>query len=699
MSDLSFPFVPAIAGYATASLLFIGICVHLVVRWRGGVRAVFLLLILAASALWTLCATVAFFSTSAHFWIAANFFDGLRLLLWLLFLLLLTTDQSQQNRGQRQPDQWRYFVAPALLFIIGVFGSYHPPWEPGTDGKSAPAFYALLGVSIFGLVLIERVHRQTAATQWWAVKPLVIGLFGLFTYDLIQYSGAVLFQSTDVDSVAARGFIHALACLFVAVAGTRTEAWTVDLHLSRETIFQSAALIAAGVYLTIIALAGYWVHVVGGTWSGTLKVALVFAGTLGLVVVTLSGTWRSRLKVFLGKNLYAYRYDYRSEWLRFTRLLGTAEPGETIYAQVVRAMAELVESTGGALWLERHGVLVPVAGGVTDGGLETEALDSPFCRFLSDRKWVIDLAEYAREPHNYPDLRLPAWIGLRNAWLVVPVFYEGALMGIVVLDAPRADIDVNWEVRDILKTASKQVATFLAQIRIKESLVESEKFDAFNRMSAFVVHDLKNLIAQLVLLLKNAERHKDNPEFQADMLETVQHTVERMNRMMLQLRMGTTSGEVPSEIELGALTERVLKANENFARCVNLDIDERVRAVGHVERLERVVGHLVQNGIEACRSGEERVMIRVRRLLHHAVIEVRDNGIGMTPEFVRDRLFHAFQTSKLNGMGIGMYESYQYITSIGGTLNVQSAVGEGTLFRVVLPLASSAVATPIAKEA
>src|SRR5256885_14862372 len=142
-------------------------------------------------------------------------------------------------------------------------------------------------------------------------------------------------------------------------------------------------------------------------------------------------------------------------------------------------------------------------------------------------------------------------------WIIIPLVTGTELIGFVVLGAARAKIEVNWEVRDLLKTASRQAAGYLAQIRASEALLEARKFDAFNRMSAFVVHDLKNLVAQLSLMLRNAERHRDNPEFQRDMLSTVENVVEKMHKLMLQLRTGATPVENPRPVALEPVVRRV----------------------------------------------------------------------------------------------------------------------------------------------
>ena len=282
-------------------------------------------------------------------------------------------------------------------------------------------------------------------------------------------------------------------------------------------------------------------------------------------------------------------------------------------------------------------------------------------------------------------------------WLIIPLAIGADLIGFVILGAARAKIEVNWEVRDLLKTASRQAAGYLAQIRASEALLEARKFDAFNRMSAFVVHDLKNLVAQLSLMIRNAERHRDNPEFQRDMLATVQHVVGRMNALMLQLRTGTTPVEKPRQIELEPLVRRVCASKRAARFPIRLDLTA-VSGLGHEDRLEHVIGHLIQNALDATAEKGD-VAVRLSMNGKFASIDVADTGVGMPVEFVRERLFKPFETTKSAGMGIGVYESAQYIRSVGGDIRVDSVLGAGTNVSVLLPRPDGVPAAPDASAA
>jgi putative PEP-CTERM system histidine kinase len=357
----------------------------------------------------------------------------------------------------------------------------------------------------------------------------------------------------------------------------------------------------------------------------------------------------------------------------------------------VRGLANLVESPAGTLWL-RQAPGQPYVQKTRWNMAESaaaEADDGPLVRFLRDSGWVIDLDEYRSIPGHYGDFRVPDWLsGLSGAWLVVPLAAADGLIGFVVLGTPRTRIELDWEVSDLLKTAGRQAASFLGHMQAAEALLEARKFEAFNRMSAFVVHDLKNLVAQMSLMMRNAERHKDNAEFQQDMLSTVEHVVQRMKHLMMQLREGSTPVEPPAGVNVADVLRRLERTKQGQEPAPRFEMREEVIARGHADRIERVIGHVVQNAIDATdKTG--RVWVTVNRSANQAVVEVRDTGSGMTPEFARERLFKPFQTTKEGGMGIGAYESYQYVRDLGGDILVDTAVGSGTTMRILLPLFES----------
>lgn len=367
--------------------------------------------------------------------------------------------------------------------------------------------------------------------------------------------------------------------------------------------------------------------------------------------------------------------------------------GET----VVKALANLVESPAGALWLQRGqaGDIVQTARWNLPPQTIDESARSAFCAFLRERAWIVDLDQARRSQPEYEGLCAPSWL-LADAkyWLVIPLLVGQDLIGFVLLGRARAHIEVNWEVRDLLKTASRQASSYLAQMQAAEALLEAKKFDAFNRMSAFVVHDLKNIVTQLSLMMKNAKRLRDNPEFQQDMLDTVENSLEKMRQLMLQLREGDKPHGVVSGVDLEQILRRLSQAAAAKGRKLDLQLSPGVSTRGHGERIERVLGHVVQNAMDATPvSG--RVSVQLDKSGSQARVQISDDGCGMSEEFVQNKLFKPFQTTKETGMGIGAFESYQYLQELGGKIEVESKLGQGTLVTILLPLFHSSPGSSI----
>jgi len=675
--------------YGFAAAAFTAFAIRLGLGWHPGRRASLLLVATLATALWAGAGVAIALRFGSFAWLASTVADTARYAIWYMFLANLLRGNRAETRVPSQPQPalpW-WLVALAIVgLVLSLLGPDGTPFAPPVDVSGRLlTFGAHLGLAILGLVLVEQLIRRADPKGRWAIKPLCIGLAGVFAFDLYYFADAMLFGRLNVDIWIARGVANALVIPFIAIATARNTGWTIEMHVSRGAVFHSTAILVSGVFLLVVAGAGYIVRFLGGEWGRAIQIEFLFAALLlGILGIT-SGSFRSKLRVFVSKHFFSYRYDYREEWLRFTRTLSAETSLHGVQDQCIKALADLIESPGGALWLKQEdGAFRPGSRWNMPAPESGETAMEPLVRFLERTGWVIDLKEYATDSTRYPELEVPGWLAaMPSAWLVVPLVSGTALVAFAVLARSRARIELNWEVRDLLKTASRQAASYLGQIRATNALLEARKFDAFNRMSAFVVHDLKNLVAQLSLMLRNAERHRDNPEFQRDMLTTVEHVVGRMNHLMLQLRTGAKPLENPRLTDVEAIVRRVCGALDGQCQPIELDLTKGILALGHEDRLDHVIGHLVQNALDATSSGGS-VRIRLYPEGEFVVLEVTDSGIGMTAEFVRDRLFKPFETTKSQGMGIGVYESAQYLAEIGGGIDVDSEPGTGTCVRVRL---------------
>jgi putative PEP-CTERM system histidine kinase len=671
--------------YGLALAGYLGFALLMALRWRSSIRAALLLTATLVTAIWAAMGLAVALSDRAVIWLLFGIIDVLRYGVWFAFVGNLIAGSRSDKSAAAFPRWVAVVVVGAMLGSLALLDGLPLSRSLGVQGQRT-SFGLHLGLAVFGLMLVEQLFRRAHSQARWAIKPLCIALAGIFGFELFLYADAMLFSALDLEIWAARGVINALVVPLIAIAMARNPRWAVEMHVSRDMVLQSTALLVSAAFLLAVAAAGYVVRYLGGEWGRTLQIELLFAAVVGGALVVSSGRFRSRLKVFVSKHFYSYRYDYRQAWLRFTSTLSTDSAGQGLPERVTMALADLVESPAGMLWLDDGSGGLRLSARWNAPALSAvEAADGSLAAFLARTDWVISVDEALHDPGKYPGLQLPGWLSsIRDAWLIVPLPSAAGLLGFVVLMTPRAKIDVDWEVRDLLKTASRQAASYLGQLRATEALLEARKFEAFNRMSAFVVHDLKNLVAQLSLMLRNAERHSENPEFQRDMLTTVENVVERMNKLMLQLRTGATPVENARPVDLEAVVRRVCAAKATLDPPIELELSTGVTAAGHEDRLEHVIGHLVQNAIDATSKGGS-VTVKLHDDGAFALIDVKDTGTGMSPEFIRERLFRAFETTKSAGMGIGVYESSQYVAGLGGRILVDSEPGRGTRVRVLLP--------------
>jgi len=680
----------AAVGYGLAAVSHLVFGAYL---WRSGrlrheqalPRALFIGALLCTAA-WATCCGIDSLTRSPLWPVGASLFDLLRYALWLAFLLLLI-GRARASGKDAVPTRLRWVVgaglaAALLLQVLRIAG--------GAVDQSPSKWLttSLLALPLAGGLLLEQLFRNLGDDSRWNAKPFVIGLACVFAFDIYLYSTALMFGAFNPDALSARGPVHVLALPFFFAAARRRSDWIARLQVSRGVAFYSATLVLAGLYLLFMSSVGYYVRFFGGSWGRALELSLLFGAVAVLVIVMLSGALRAKLRVFLGKHFFSYRFDYREEWLRFTSMLASQGPPSEVGLHVVRGLADMVECPAASLWLrpDPQSAYVQTARWNLPATGVDEPAGSDFCRFMREKSWVVDLDEFRASPRQYPGLALPTWLlALPRAWLVVPLMVGDALLGFVVLARPRTSLEIDWEVLDLLKTASRQAAGYLAQMYATEALLESRKFDAFNRMSAFVVHDLKNIVTQLSLMLKNAERLHDNREFQQDMLLTVQSSLEKMRRLMLQLRDGAAPSGSVSGVELAPIVARLQAQAAALGRQLELVTLERLATRGHGERLERVLGHLVQNALDAT-PPEGRVWLGVERYSGQVMIEIGDTGTGMTQEFMQTRLFKPFNSTKPAGMGVGTFECFQYVRELGGRIDVESEPGRGTVVTVRLPL-------------
>lgn len=680
-------------GYLLSGAFFLLLSLLLLINWQKKLQGGLLILASIMSTLWSfvLAYQIIYQEVASQvIWIV----EALRIFSWLAFLAYLLWGLFTSSQKSRKWLMVLTSVFSVISLILLVPYEYFFYFVASLDYAfiNDIRIVLLLTLAIIGISLIEQLVRNTSIESRWTIKYLALGLGLGFFYDFYLYSDALLFKRIDQVIWESRGAINVLIAPLVAVSARQNTQWSVNVFVSKQVVFHTTGLLGAGIYLLSMAFIGYYIQVFGGEYGDFFRLIFFGAAILLLFVLISSGQLRARLRVFLNKHFFKYQYDYREEWLNLISLLSSDDYSENLPDRVIAVMTGIVNSEHGSIWScnsDNHCFSSSVK---SDLVLDVEPeLWRETLLFLNHRQWVIDVDEYRDKPGVYEGLNLPQKIlDHDDVWLIVPLIHEEAVHGFVVLSHSKTFKKLNWENRDLLIMAGRQAASYLVLDEAASQLAEARQFEGFNRLSAFVIHDLKNLIAQLSLVASNAARHKHNPDFIDDAVTTIENSVGKMNRLMMQLKSaGKTEKRKASDFI--KLVEEVIaeKQKQKPVPVLINKLQDKVYINAESERLSAVVGHIIQNAQDATPdSGEVEVICEKKaNKLHLAVV---DTGSGMDEEFIENRLFKPFDTTKgLTGMGIGAYECKEFIQGMRGDVLVQSTPGTGTMFEIVIPVEST----------
>ena len=609
------------------------------------------------------------------------FIECLHYNVWVLSIYLTLKATSEQRR---LPNSLR------LLFVLGwplTLAALLAALAGASVGGWGP--WGTLALAVIALVSVEQLFRHAAGNDR-QIKLLCLSLAALFLFDIYFFTHTLIFQAVDPLLAQSRATVSLAACLFMAM-GSLLLAQRADrpanLALSRPIAFYTTSLVVVGLLITVLALGGYYVRLYGGNW-GTVIYSLILAGAVLLITSAfVSTTIRSRLSVLINKHLFRHKYDYRNEWLRLINYLAQPAEREEVNQRAFFAVASVTKTPGGAIWVRKHGHYEPVyqAGLPSFVDLQEEPVDSPFCQTLLQSEWVffpdsgdnLALSQYNEHlppwAHNIPDL-----------WLLFPFIVGEELVGFMALIKPEADASLTWEDLDLLKTMGRQLASYLKRHQQAEQLAEGAQFETYNKLVAFIIHDMNNLIAQQALVVRNAEKHKDKPEFIDDAIKTISNSVDRMHRLRRKLR--TDAKELVTALAIRDVVQKAVMECDGNAKLTS-DIQNCTHTIQADEvRLIMTLSHFIKNALEATPE-DGQVHVTLRSIDNHATITIEDTGTGMDWDFIHNRLFKPFETTKSGkGMGIGVYLSREYINDLRGALSVVSAPGEGTTITVELPV-------------
>jgi putative PEP-CTERM system histidine kinase len=609
------------------------------------------------------------------------------------------------------------FVTMGLLALLVVGGMplLDLVFLPTPGSAFSLLIASRLVFAVGTLLLIENLYRNSPEDERWHINLLCVALGGLALYDLLLYADAALFRRVSWELFIGRASVTALAAPLIALAAVRNRRWDINIHVSRQAVFHSATLVISGVFLLGLAAVGEVFRRTGAEWGLVAEVTLVFAGLLATAVLLTSGSGRARLRNLVVDHFFSLRYDYRRQWMQCIETLSAPEAYVGLHTRAARALAEVVDSPAGALYVrDPEEVAFRWAGSWNLPAATAEIPPGhPLVAAFRDGDWIVDLDAIpaARE-----------WFAeLPRVWLAVPLNHLGHLLGFVVLTRSRAPFKLDREVFELLRVISREVAGRVAEQRAVQVLQQTRELREYSQRFAFVVHDIKNVSGQLTMLLANAERHADNPEFQRDMLVTVRASVARITRLLARLAAGAqerTHALIEPAERIGDVVAAFRRAS---GAVVTIEGDGGEAGVAiDPDAFDAVVTHLLTNAVEATNgasdgpgngpvdgpgdrpgdrmadgtgggagNGANSAASAVRVVLRHealsVLIDIVDEGPGMSSDFIRDRLFRPFATTKTGGHGIGAYQARELLRAAGGDLLVLSRPGAGTTMRLLLP--------------
>lgn len=668
----------ATIGYVVSAVGYTLLLLLLLTVRKSGLAKYLLILATAATLVWS----VAPFVSASISVEQLILFDTIKSTFWLLFLAACLKDNfTNLIEVLSRRETWLILTLPILSFLLPYLGIEKYSWQ----------YLLQTMIALQILVLLEVIYRQAGENKW-ALKPLVLYLAVISVFEFVTYANALMVDQIHISYISARGYIYSALIPFLVLAIRRVKNWGVEIYISRDVVMHSTLLMVAGGYLFLMAMVGYVVKYFGGEWGATIQIVLIALSLAFLATLFLSFSFRTKIKVFITKHFFANQFDYRHEWLRLTRCLNTSDTDEDVYALGLKGFIEAVDYQSGCIVQVKNGELLVLAE-IDKPQLEDDekSVLLEFSRYLKDKNWIIDIEELRIKPFIYEGLKVNhAWLNSLSFQLVIPIYNDEEFWGMAIMQgSDDTSKRLNWELRDYLTAVTAQVSNFLFHHQAAQELAENAQFAAFTRMSAFVVHDLKNVLAQIDLILCNAEQHKDNPEFIDDTFETLGHTKSRMDKMLLQLtEKNAMQGGSDSLVTLSeCISEVVAQRCASYLPQPQIVNNSETPVVLDKEKFSNVVYHLVSNAQQATDdNGTVRIELELSIDESHMLIKIVDTGSGMSEDFIKHRLFKPFDTTKGNaGMGIGAFDAKAYMEKIGGQLIVHSEQQQGTTFTLHIP--------------
>lgn len=623
--------------------------------------------------------------------------------IWLVFALTYARGNVREFLRKWQLALTVMFVLPIAVAAFCFHGLLHVVFltlDPGDRllHLNLPGLILCMTVLI-GAVLVlmnlERTFRAAVGTMRWRIKFMVLGLGALLAVRVYTSSQELLWGSSGVNeallSVDAVGLL--LGALLVSRSLFRASG-QVAVYPSYAVLENSLIVLLTGVYLLVVGSYAKIVPLIGGAASFQEKAFFILVALVGLTVFGMSDRVRLHVRRFFSRYLQRPLYDYRTVWRSFTEAITSRVNQEELCEASAKQVTDIFQALSVSIWLvdEKRETLRLGASSTLSAAMGQELGPT-----REESMAIIEAMQGQSEPKDIEDSKEPWAEALRRCHptqfrtggnrICVPMAAGPQLMGVMTLGDRVGGIFFSLQDFDLLKCVGDQVAAGLLNAQLSQKLLQTKEFEAFQTMSAFFVHDLKNTASTLNLMLQNLPVHFDNPAFREDALRGVGKTCEHINQLISRLsQLRHELRLCPAEFDLNDVTNRVL-GNWTAAKDVTLvrNLQPCPKILLDQEQIHKVVTNLVINASEAVGAGGK-VTVETGQRNGWAVLTVADNGCGMDPDFMRRSLFRPFQTTKKNGFGIGMFQSKMIVEAHGGRIEVESELKKGTTFRVLLPI-------------
>ena len=627
-----------------------------------------------------------------------------KLLVWKQFALLIesfippawlwfTLTYARQNEFSSISLLQRILLIFSPLFAVSVLVLpvtsffYSPDFASEHIfflGNAGFIFYCLLVIYlVIAMVNLEMTLRTATVISRWKIKFELLGAGSFLAVMIMYYSHGILFRTINMDLVPVRT-VFLIAAVAMMTYSRLKRGNGVKVYVSRQVMYKSVVLLMIGLYLMVLGLTGEGMKHFGAGFQQAFMIIISLAVGLGILVVLLSETAKRNLRVLIHKNFYQNKYDYQNQWLQFTDRLSSSMTGDELLNSIVSGFCDTFGMRCGALLLldQERGIYRQSAEiGIQSGTITFKSGDAAIA-YLVEHKWVADL----REGNPEFDAGQTSFFKANDLAFLIPLFIKDRIDGFVILGKPlNKDETYNYEDFDLMKTLARQASSTLLNLHLSDQLASAREMEAIGKVSAFVLHDLKNLVSAISLMLENAKDFMAVPEFQNEMLISLGKTVAKMNILITRLK------HLPEKISLQRTPVDLLKlAHETASLVMGGEFQvtgSSVIAEVDQNEFQKVALNLMLNAAEAS-EGKTPVTVEVGGE-GAAYFRVRDEGCGISDTFLHNHMFTPFMTTKSKGLGIGLYQCKQIVEAHGGKIEVVSEISKGSQFTVWLPLTNA----------